>query len=784
MLFLRKVFTLFVLLAVATGLILSCTHFGFVARTPAGVRVPAKPTVLIGNIPGAYLNKQKNKFFLGYITISSNRIITAMGELDANTVSDFSAEQKKDKTVITLLQPHAKTYDAIYPGLLNLHNHTKQNVLPTWTAAKGQFQNRFEWRDWGNYKKSVSQNMNPWIGYGAAMSCAAFRWSNLQNMINGTIFLQGPSSCINGFGIYKVEDSSAYVSTKAAVQAPTDLIYPNEMSYVWNVLKKDIDAGKTYEEALFNDIRRNCCTIKKGIDNNIEFDCAGTDINTITAENINTPKTVKILSNKKLLENSCKKNPENLHPKFVRYVYFIHKTIAGKKEYIKSNKYSAIIAHLAEGRRKDPYNQTEYQLIKLLGLNKPYVNFIHGVGLRGDGIAGNDPADPIDKNDDYLDLAKNKMGLIWSPYSNLLLYGETLDIEAAHRAGVLLSIGSDWVPTGTKSVLEEIKLAARYVDRTLTKDKKIRLNKIFTDEYLYKMMTENSAKMINHWGLTTAAHADANASNANVEAGVGQLTVGAMGSVIAVSIMDLNPYTNLVRKATEREINLVVVDGNPIYGNINYLEQAAITNSQYEVFSNEIAIADQAAVEGIVNAGILKPDLAKLKIASTEEAMTDAIADAAQEPFFNQLAKEVFNYKEKISRKDSCQFSVAKAFVTPDTKNFEKAVDKFTKETGLDLDKVADIQLLLAVSSLTQSLNRLSPKDGDPKFALGYFPNLYTCSDLADKQSHRYQGYVRSDGNDELQKNSVEAVRATNRKGVPKTAESLAQQYGLKFEVK
>lgn len=752
----RKFFVAATLLITGSAILISCNHFGI--RAPAEEKALLPSIVLVGNIPGAYLNKDKSKFFLGYVEIADNRIISAMGPVAADRVNAFVAEQRKTKKVISLQQPDSKSFDAIYPGLLNLHNHTKQNVLPTWPSAKGQFQNRFEWRDWGNYKKSVSQNMNPWIGYGVAMNCAAFRWSNLQNMINGAIFLQGPSSCIKGFGIYKVEDSSAYVSAKAGVQAPTDLVYPLEMAYVWNVLKKDIDAGLTYESALLKDIKLHC---------------AGPEIDTVTVENINTAAGVRILSNKKILETSCTKEKETLHPKFIRYIYFIHKTIAGKKEYIKSPNHSAIIAHLAEGRRNDPYNQTEYQLIKMLGLNRPHVNFIHGVGLRGDGISGNDPKDKTDINDDFVDLAKNDMGLIWSPYSNLLLYGETLNIEAAHRAGIRLAIGSDWVPTGTKSVLEEIKLAARYVDRTLTWDKSAKLNKIFTDEFLYAMMTENAAKMINHWG--TAAG----------EAGVGQLAIGAMGSVIAVGIQNSNPYTNLVRTATEKEINLVVVDGKPLYGNINYLEQAGITSDRYEIFSNEISIENQVAADQLANSGIPKPDLSKLKPEPAEESTTEQSegAAASEAPFLTQLANDIRNYRDKIPRKDSCNFSVPKAFVTPNTKPFESVINKFEAETHLDLDKVSDIQLLLSVASLTQSLNRLSPK-GDPKFAMGYFPNLYTCSDTEDKFSHRYNKYISSDGNDELKVNMVEGTRTENRKGVPKTAETLAKQYGLKFEIK
>ena len=734
------------IIAAIVVIISSCTHSDTRngERTPTAVRASNKPLILIGNIPGQYLSKAKSKFFLGYVEVGVDQRITGLGALTAGEVSAFVEKEKSSKTVVVLKSPNAKGFDAIYPGLLNLHNHTKQNVLPTWPAAKGQFQNRFEWRDWGNYKKSVSQNMNPWISYGGAMNCAAFRWSNLQNMINGTTYLQGPSSCISGFGIYKVEDSTAYVSEKAAVQAPTDLVYPLEMAYVWNVLKKDIDGGMTYEKALLKDIKLHC---------------AGDEINKVTVDNINTAVGVKILSNKKILESSCTKETATLHPKFIRYIYFIHKTIAGKKEYIKSANRSAIIAHLAEGRRNDPYNQTEYQMIKLLGLNQPHVNFIHGVGLR---------------TQDFADLAKNKMGLIWSPYSNLLLYGETLDIEAANKAGVVLSIGSDWVPTGTKSVLEEIKVAASYVDRTSTSDKSRKLNKIFTDEYLYKMMTENAAKLINHWEIT------------NAEAGVGQLAVGAMASIISTSILSPNPYTNIVRKVTEREINLVVVNGNPIYGNINYLEEAGITNEQYEIFSNEISVQNASAVEKIYNAGILKPDLEKMKASDTEAGGTeeDGSGGSTQSSaFFNKLAIDIRNYGSKISRKDVCQFKIAKAFVNPNTKTKEVIIGKFAQDTGLDLDKVSDIQLLLGVSSLTQSLNRLSSQ-GDPNFAMGYFPNLYTCSDEADKNSHRHLKYVTSSGNDELNKNMAAATRAENRKTVPKTAETLAAQYGLKFEVK
>jgi hypothetical protein len=696
----------------------SCTSFG--VRTPAGFTAgSAKPLVLIGQIPGEYLGKDKNSTFLGYLEISK-RVIQKMGLITEAQVAAFVASEKQAKTVIVLKTGGSSAYDVIYPGLLNLHNHTKQNVLPTWGAAKGQFQNRFEWRDWGVYKKSVSQNMNPWIGFGKPVECAAFRWSNLQNMINGTVFLQGPSSCIADFGIHKVEDSSSYVSQKAAVQAPTDLIYPNEMTYVWQVLGPKIKAGKTYEQALAEDVVEHCPSLK-GV---------------ITADTVNKGG-LKILKDKAKLTAAC--TAGTLHDKFIRYVYFIHPSIAGKKESLSDPRRSAIIAHLSEGRRQDAYNMLEYPLLKMIGLNKPFVNFIHGVGVT--------PAD-------LQDMGKNKMGLVWSPYSNLLLYGQTLDIVVAQKAGVILAIGSDWVPTGSKSVLEEIKLAYRYVERE-------RINNIFTDEVLYKMMTENPAKMINHW------------DNAPGEAGVGRLAVGSMGSVIAVSQLDKNPYANLVRKATEKEINLVIVDGLPSYGNTDYLDQAGVT--QYEVFSNEIIEADRAALAGGLPKPVVKPETAEV-----EDDHGESVASVKIDPFLAQFA--IAAKKIQFNKKDNCQFKVAKAFVTPNTKSVEAVVDAFEKQTQLNLDKIDDIRQLLAAATMTSSINRLAPKGDDANYATPYFPSLYTCNDA--RHLNRITNYIRSDGNDELKQNLVNRAALRAVKGMPKSAENLAKSYGQAYEVK
>jgi len=49
--------------------------------------------------------------------------------------------------------------------------------------------------------------------------------------------------------------------------------------------------------------------------------------------------------------------------------------------------------------------------------------------------------------------------MVWSPFSNLLLYGGTSDIARARNEGVLIALGPDWSPSGSKNLLGELKVA-------------------------------------------------------------------------------------------------------------------------------------------------------------------------------------------------------------------------------------------------------------------------------------------------------------------------------------
>jgi 5-methylthioadenosine/S-adenosylhomocysteine deaminase len=52
---------------------------------------------------------------------------------------------------------------------------------------------------------------------------------------------------------------------------------------------------------------------------------------------------------------------------------------------------------------------------------------------------------------DFDVLASHGSSMIWSPLSNLLLYGATARVDAAKQAGVTIGLRSDWSPTGSKN---------------------------------------------------------------------------------------------------------------------------------------------------------------------------------------------------------------------------------------------------------------------------------------------------------------------------------------------
>lgn len=139
---------------------------------------------------------------------------------------------------------------------------------------------------------------------------------------------------------------------------------------------------------------------------------------------------------------------------------------------------------------------------------------------------------------DFDVLAAHDASMVWSPLSNLLLYGQTADVAAAKAAGVKIALGSDWSPSGSKNLLGELK-AARVASH-LAGD-------VFSDRELVAMATRTPAQILK-W-----------------DSELGTLEAGKRPDLVVVAGTAGDPYAHLLG-ADERAISLVCIGGVARYG--------------------------------------------------------------------------------------------------------------------------------------------------------------------------------------------------------------------------
>lgn len=545
-------------------------------------------------------------------------------------VSAYLPDQPNQKVYLTLQGKQIKdisttkpavdyvleTETIVFPGLMDMHNHTKYNVLPLWRGGQSQYVNRYEWRGYNAYKDEVTGMMH---GFDKLGVCAAFRWGELRALVGGTTSMQGGNDkCSAGFGPMNIEAKDEL--TPNVIRAATDpLSGPDFMGNVFvpmiapaiqksqaqleslPVGDRQEATNRLYDTTLMNILNTSGITawletyanqprsLRLGVKLLIGEDFPALTDNSQAAFDALVPEIQKVLVSPKyamtgtapdkqiaamrlwlygtgdgksgylnskqsatplqgaaLLDDSGtmeyfqKAGVISLDKKIRRYLAKFE--IASRRsllKYFASPTKQAVVAHLSEGQRNDPYNKLEYQFAAQMGFLQPGFVIIHGVGLDAKMLA---------------DAARRGVSIVWSPTSNLLLYGETLDVVAAKKAGITVALGSDWGPSGTKSMLDEIKIARQYLN-------KIRVpTNVISDKDIVDMATTNAAKAL------------------NLQNSVGQVKKGYLANLLFVNKKVLekqpNAYSALIA-ATENDVDLVVVGGEPVYGEQKNIEDVA-----------------------------------------------------------------------------------------------------------------------------------------------------------------------------------------------------------------
>jgi cytosine/adenosine deaminase-related metal-dependent hydrolase len=138
--------------------------------------------------------------------------------------------------------------------------------------------------------------------------------------------------------------------------------------------------------------------------------------------------------------------------------------------------------------------------------------------------------------------------VVWSPFSNLWLYGTTARVPDALAAGIDVGLGTDWGPSGTKNLLGEIKVA-----------------RLWSDHEDWGLTDGDLVRMI------TAAPGDAVGRAWHVP--VGRLVPSALGDVTVLTRRHDDVFRNVVT-ARDTDVALVVVDGVARFGTADLMRAA------------------------------------------------------------------------------------------------------------------------------------------------------------------------------------------------------------------
>jgi 5-methylthioadenosine/S-adenosylhomocysteine deaminase len=180
------------------------------------------------------------------------------------------------------------------------------------------------------------------------------------------------------------------------------------------------------------------------------------------------------------------------------------------------------VIHVAEGT--DALSEEEFTFLQSQSLLNPKGVIIHGISLGAS---------------DFQAMATTGTALVWSPRSNLELYGTTANISAALDAGVEIALAPDWAITGSSNVLDELKTAGQW-----------------NSEHLGGRLT---ARQLVDMVTSVPAHV------AGVDDEVGTLRAGLRADVLVLRGDANNPYGSVLR-ATAADVQLVMIEGVPLYG--------------------------------------------------------------------------------------------------------------------------------------------------------------------------------------------------------------------------
>lgn len=183
----------------------------------------------------------------------------------------------------------------------------------------------------------------------------------------------------------------------------------------------------------------------------------------------------------------------------------------------------AYVAHIGEGTSQRARDELRCALgsLDLLG---PSSAVVHAMALS---------------RKDALELRRRGSSVVWSPRSNIDLYGSTAPVGLLASLGVHVALGTDWLASGSMNLLRELDCARQYDDEVL--------GGYLGARRLLRMVTDDAA-----WAL-------------GLEGRLGALRPGVVGDVAVFSRIGSDAYASVLG-ASPDGVRLVLRQGVPLYG--------------------------------------------------------------------------------------------------------------------------------------------------------------------------------------------------------------------------
>jgi imidazolonepropionase-like amidohydrolase len=149
---------------------------------------------------------------------------------------------------------------------------------------------------------------------------------------------------------------------------------------------------------------------------------------------------------------------------------------------------------------------------------------------------------------EWAEMAGASANLVWSPQSNITLYGTTADIPGALAAGVNVALAPDWTESGSNDVLAEMKVAQEW--------SATEWSGLLTPRQLAEMVTLNAADAL---GMSDIR---------------GAVIPGLRADLMVIPGDAAAPYEALLA-ADQADVALTVISGRPGYGDPVLMDQFA-----------------------------------------------------------------------------------------------------------------------------------------------------------------------------------------------------------------